>query len=51
MGRVLFPGPDLGLILLPIMIFHQVQLMVCAWIARNYAKAAEAGTRGNDNDG
>lgn len=43
MGRVLFPGPDLGLILLPIMIFHQVQLMVCAWIARNYA-------RGFDND-
>ena len=40
MGRVLFPGPDLGLILLPIMIFHQVQLMVCAWIARNYARGS-----------
>lgn len=37
MARVLFPGPDLGLILLPIMIFHQVQLMVCAWLARRYA--------------
>lgn len=43
MGRVLFPGPDLGLILLPIMIFHQVQLMVGAYIARRYA-------RGVDND-
>lgn len=42
MARVLFAGPDLGLILLPIMIFHQVQLMVCAFIARSYAKAAEA---------
>jgi sodium/bile acid cotransporter 7 len=42
MGRVLFPGPDLGLILLPIMIFHQVQLMVCAWIARNYARGANS---------
>lgn len=41
MARVLFPGPDLGLILLPVMIFHQVQLMVCAVIARNYAKTAE----------
>jgi solute carrier family 10 (sodium/bile acid cotransporter), member 7 len=41
MGRVLFAGPDLGLILLPIMIFHQVQLMVCAVIARRYAKLAE----------
>ncbi len=38
MARVLFAGPDLGLILLPIMIFHQVQLMVCAVIARNYAR-------------
>ncbi|HTQ98943.1 MAG TPA: bile acid:sodium symporter family protein [Candidatus Acidoferrum sp.] len=41
MARVLFAGPDLGLILLPIMIFHQVQLMVCAWIARRYARGVE----------
>jgi sodium/bile acid cotransporter 7 len=38
MARVLFAGPDLGLILLPIMIFHQIQLMVCAVIARLYAQ-------------
>jgi len=38
MARVLFAGPDLGLILLPLMIFHQLQLMVCASIARRYAK-------------
>ncbi len=38
MARVLFAGPDLGLILLPIMIFHQIQLMVCAVIARRYAQ-------------
>jgi sodium/bile acid cotransporter 7 len=36
MARVLFAGPDLGLILLPIMLFHQIQLMVCASIARRY---------------
>lgn len=47
MARVLFAGPDLGLILLPIMIFHQVQLMVCAWIARRYARQFE--TTGADN--
>jgi sodium/bile acid cotransporter 7 len=48
MARVLFSGPDLGLILLPIMIFHQIQLMVCAVIARRYAQQAAA--RGvNDN--
>jgi solute carrier family 10 (sodium/bile acid cotransporter), member 7 len=38
MARVLFSGPDLGLILIPIMIFHQMQLMVCAWIARKYLR-------------
>lgn len=48
MARVLFAGPDLGLILLPIMIFHQVQLMVCAWIARRYARPIEA--RGADHN-
>lgn len=40
MARVLFAGPDLGLILLPVMIFHQLQLMVCAGIARRYATGA-----------
>jgi sodium/bile acid cotransporter 7 len=41
MARVLFNGPDVGLILLPIMIFHQIQLMVCAVIARRYAQRSE----------
>ncbi|MEY4643147.1 MAG: hypothetical protein RLZZ227_3141 [Pseudomonadota bacterium] len=48
MARVLFAGPDLGLILLPIMIFHQVQLMVCAVIARRYAQHAETTGAAND---
>jgi len=38
MANVLFAGPSLGLVLLPVMIFHQVQLMVCAVIAQRYAK-------------
>jgi sodium/bile acid cotransporter 7 len=29
-------------ILLPIMLFHQMQLMACAFIARRYADQAEA---------
>lgn len=49
MARVLFAGPDLGLILLPIMIFHQIQLMVCAWIARRYAQQTGP-TGANDHD-
>lgn len=38
MAGVLFPGASLGLVLLPIMIFHQIQLMACAVIAQAYAK-------------
>jgi sodium/bile acid cotransporter 7 len=36
MAKVLFPGPQTGVILLPIMLFHQMQLMACAFIARRY---------------
>jgi sodium/bile acid cotransporter 7 len=41
MAGVLFPGATLGLILLPIMIFHQIQLMACAMIAGAYARREE----------
>ena len=41
MAKALFSGPDLGLILLPIMIFHQIQLMACAWIARRFAEESD----------
>jgi solute carrier family 10 (sodium/bile acid cotransporter), member 7 len=34
MARVLFPSAEIGAIMLPLMIFHQLQLMVCAAIAR-----------------
>jgi sodium/bile acid cotransporter 7 len=40
MAGVLFPGPDLGMILLPTMLFHQMQLMVCAFLARRWASQA-----------
>ena len=41
MARILFGGPDGGLIILPLMLFHQMQLMFCAWISGHYAKVAE----------
>ena len=41
MAGVLFPGAGLGMMLLPIMIFHQLQLMACAVIAQHYAKRAD----------
>ena len=37
MARVLLPGPEMGMVLLPLMIFHQIQLMACAWLAQRYA--------------
>jgi solute carrier family 10 (sodium/bile acid cotransporter), member 7 len=36
-AAILFAGRPLGLIVLPIMVFHQMQLMVCAAMARRYA--------------
>lgn len=42
MAKVLFAGHPLGMIVLPIMLFHQLQLMVCAVLARRYARRPEA---------
>ena len=42
MAKVLFAGHPLGMIVLPLMLFHQVQLMVCAVLARRYARRGEA---------
>ncbi|WP_367847245.1 bile acid:sodium symporter family protein [Rhodoferax sp. WC2427] len=38
MAKVLFAAPVVGVMLLPLMIFHQIQLMVCAVLAQRYAK-------------
>jgi solute carrier family 10 (sodium/bile acid cotransporter), member 7 len=37
MANILFPGQAVGLIVLPLMLFHQAQLFVCATLARRYA--------------
>lgn len=41
MAQILFAGQAVGLIVLPIMVFHQLQLMVCASLAKRYARRAE----------
>ncbi|AOM40085.1 bile acid:sodium symporter family protein [Xenorhabdus hominickii] len=38
MANVLFPASMVGVMLLPLMIFHQIQLMVCAVLAQHYAQ-------------
>lgn len=37
MAKLLFAGPTVGLTVLPLMLFHQLQLMVCAALARRLA--------------
>lgn len=38
MAGALFPAAQVGLIILPLMIFHQIQLIICAAIAEAYAR-------------
>ena len=38
MAKVLFASHTVGMVLLPLMLFHQLQLMVCAVLAQRYAK-------------
>lgn len=42
MANVLFASHAVGAIVLPLMLFHQMQLMVCAVLARRYARRQEA---------
>jgi sodium/bile acid cotransporter 7 len=46
-ATVLFAG-HVGLAILPMMLFHQIQLMVCASLARRYASRGEAAESGAD---
>jgi len=41
MANVIFAGQGIGAIVLPLMLFHQIQLMTCAFIAQKYADAAK----------
>jgi solute carrier family 10 (sodium/bile acid cotransporter), member 7 len=36
-ASILFPAATVGMVILPLMLFHQIQLMVCAVLARSYA--------------
>jgi sodium/bile acid cotransporter 7 len=37
MAGIFFPPASVGVMVLPLMIFHQIQLMACAFIAQRYA--------------
>src|SRR5690554_3242229 len=38
MAQVIFAGGAVGPAILPLMVFHQIQLMVCAVLAQRYAQ-------------
>lgn len=42
MASVLFAQASVGVLVVPLMLFHQLQLMACAWLAQRYA--ARSGT-------
>jgi solute carrier family 10 (sodium/bile acid cotransporter), member 7 len=41
MANILFPAGVLGMVVLPLMLFHQIQLFVCATLAQRYARRRE----------
>ncbi len=41
MALVLFPAATVGVTMLPLMLFHQIQLVVCAVIASRLAREPE----------
>jgi sodium/bile acid cotransporter 7 len=43
MANILFPAAMVGPVVLPLMLFHQIQLMACAYLARRFATRGETG--------
>ena len=41
MASILFPAAQVGIMVLPLMLFHQFQLMACAVLAQRYAARGE----------
>jgi sodium/bile acid cotransporter 7 len=41
MANVLFPPASVGVIVLPLMLYHQIQLFVCAVLARRFARLSQ----------
>ena len=41
MAGALFAPAEVGVVILPLMLFHQMQLMLCAVLARRYAAQGE----------
>jgi sodium/bile acid cotransporter 7 len=44
LASLLLPAATAGLMVVPLMMFHQMQLMVCAWLARRYGARRDPST-------
>jgi sodium/bile acid cotransporter 7 len=42
MAKVLFAPGSIGMVILPVMLFHQIQLMVCAVLAQKWGQRADS---------
>ncbi len=42
LASVMFGGSIVGFMVLPLMIFHQIQLVLCAWLSARYGREAAA---------
>jgi sodium/bile acid cotransporter 7 len=42
MAKVLFATSSLGVLIVPLMLFHQIQLMVCAMLAQHFAQQPDS---------
>jgi solute carrier family 10 (sodium/bile acid cotransporter), member 7 len=47
MAKVIFASHAVGAVILPLMVFHQIQLMVCAALAQRWGRRAEFPTPGS----
>lgn len=44
MAKVIFASHAVGAVILPLMVFHQISLMVCAALAQRWGRRAEPST-------
>jgi len=47
MAQVLFPNPVVGIMVLPLMVYHQIQLMACAVLAQRWGEKSAASATQN----
>ncbi len=50
MARILFPAAQAGAIIVPLLLYHQLQLILSSWLAAHLAKVRDTTPHWSDND-